>query len=154
MYSLIAMAALATAEFCAEPIDGGRGELQFCRFEHAQTIYTPYFSVDIQPAWLAGVDQSGRRMMAKSSTRHGPATILVLASETRVWSGCRIEESESAIGSMVWSICDESAQGLVQRKLTAQGSDGYLSIVYSYTGTDTPVAELVEQMLRSIRPQP
>jgi hypothetical protein len=55
---------------------------------------------------------------------------------------------------MVWSICDESAQGLVQRKLTAQGSDGYLSIVYSYAGTDTPVAELVEQMLRSIRPQP
>jgi hypothetical protein len=154
MYSLIAMAALATAEFCAEPIDGGRGESQFCRFQHLQTIYTPYFSVDIHPALLAGVDQSGRRLMAKSSTRQGSATILVLASETRLWSGCRLEESESVIGSMVWSVCDESAPGLVQRKLTAQGSDGYLSIFYSYTGMDLPSAELITQLLRSIRPQP
>lgn len=154
MYSLIAMAALATAEFCAEPIDGGRGESQFCRFEHVQTIYTPYFSVDIHPALLAGVDQSGRRLMAKSFTRQGPVTISVLASETRVWSGCRVEESESVIGSMVWSVCDESTPGLVQRKLTAQGGDGYLSIIYSYAEKDTPTAELIEQLLRSIRPLP
>lgn len=154
MYSLIAMAALATAEFCAEPIDGGRGEPWFCRFEHVQTIYTPWFSVDVHPALLAGVDQSGRRMMARPSMQQGTVAISVLASETRVWSGCSVEESESVIGSMVWSVCDESTPALVQRKLTAQGSDGYLSIIYSYTETDTPFAELIEQMLQSIRPQP
>lgn len=94
MHSLIAMAALATAEFCAEPIDGGRGEPQFCRFEHLQTIYTPYFSVDVHPALLAGVDQGGRRLVAQASLRQSPVTFSILASEMRAWSGCPVEEME------------------------------------------------------------
>lgn len=154
MHILIAMAALATAEFCAEPIEGGPGEPQFCRFEHVQTVYTPFFSVDVHPALLAGVDQSGRRLMARASLPQDPLVLTILASESRVWSGCQVEESEIVIGSMTWSLCDESTEARVQRKLTAQGSDGYLNIFYSYSEPGAQFAELIDRMLQSIRLQP
>lgn len=154
MYSLIAMAALATAEFCAEPIEGGRGEPQFCRFEQVQTIYAPWFSVEIPPALLAGLDQGGRRLVAQSSLRQSAVSFSILASEMRAWSGCPVEEAEIVIGGMAWSVCDESMDGMVQRKLTTLGNDGYLNIMYSYSTSGTMFAELIEQMLRSIRPQP
>lgn len=151
---LIAMAALATAEFCAEPIEGGRGEPQFCRFEQTQTVYTPYFSVEVQPPFLAGVDQSGRRLVARASLRHSPVSFSILASEMRAWSGCPVEESEIAIGGITWSLCDESSAGQVQRKLTAQGSHGYVNVQYSYAEPGAAFAGPIEQMLESIRLQP
>lgn len=154
MLSLITMAALATAEFCAEPIEGGRGEPQFCRFDQVQTIYTPWFSVDVHPALLAGLDQSGRRLVAQASLRQSTVSFSILASEMRAWSGCTVEEVGVVIGGMAWSVCDESTDGLVQRKLTAAGNEGYLNIMYSYSRSGPMFAELIEQMLRSIRPQP
>jgi len=150
MYSLVAMAALATAEFCAEPIDGVRGEPQFCRFEQVQTIYTPWFSVDVHPALLAGVDQSGRRLMARAVLRPDAATLSILASEMRAWSGCPVEESEIVIGNMTWSLCDESTQGTVRRRLAASGNAGYLTVFYSYPESGNMYAVPIEQMLRSI----
>lgn len=152
--TIIAMAALATAEFCAEPLEGGRGEPQFCRFEQVQTVYTPWFSVDVLPALFAGVDQSGRRLMAQATLRQSPVAFSILASEMHSGSGCRTEESEIVIGSMTWSLCDESSEGYVQRSLTTQGSNGYLTVRYAYSESGAMFAEPIEQMLRSIRTQP
>ncbi|HEU0223964.1 MAG TPA: hypothetical protein VFR29_00850 [Steroidobacteraceae bacterium] len=152
--TIIAMAALATAEFCAEPIEGGLGEPQFCRFEHVQTIHTPWFSVDVPPALLAGVDQSGRRLMALATLRQSAVSVSILASEMRAWSGCRVGESELVIGGMTWSLCDESTPGTVQRRLTASVEDGYLSVFYSYPESGTMYAEPIQQLLRSIRVLP
>lgn len=42
----------------------------------------------------------------------------------------------------------------MQRRLTAQGGDGYLNLLYSYSEQGTTFAEPIEQMLRSIRVQP
>lgn len=154
MLTLIAMAALATAEFCAEPIEGGRGEPQFCRFDQVQTIYTPWFSVDVHPALLAGVDQSGRRLVARAPLRQGTVSFSILASEMRAWSGCSVEEVEIVVGGMTWLLCDESSAGHVQRRLTAQGDGGYLNVLYDYAGPGATFADAIGQMLRSIRIQP
>lgn len=151
MYTLVAFVALATAEFCAEPVDGGQGEPQFCRFEQVQTIYTPYFSVDVHPSLLAGVDQSGRHLMAQPSIRQSPVSLSILASETLSWSGCSVEQSEMVIGSVTWMLCDESSDNHVSRRLTAQGEGMYLTVSYGYSELGAEFAEAIEDMVRSIR---
>ena len=51
----LVVAALATAEFCAKPIDGGVGEPEFCRIYERQEISTPYFSIVVKPDFIVGV---------------------------------------------------------------------------------------------------
>jgi hypothetical protein len=71
--------AISTAEFCAEPIAGGREEPDFCRVSTPQRIDTPFFAIVVDSDVLIGVDQNGRRIMIQFSPRQNQAGLLIQA---------------------------------------------------------------------------
>jgi hypothetical protein len=71
--------ALSTAEICAAPIVGGRGEPDFCRLNGPQRIDTPFLAVTVDSDVLIGVDQGGRRISIQFSARQNQAGLLIQA---------------------------------------------------------------------------
>lgn len=69
MFTSILVALLTgsvTTDFCDEPSPGpGGSPITYCQIETAQTVSTPYFSVDLpEGAWLA-ISEEGRRVDAQ-----------------------------------------------------------------------------------------
>lgn len=76
---IIVAAVLSTAELCADPLQGGRGEPDFCRLGAPERIDTPFFSVVAGSEVLIGIDQAGRRILIQFSIRQNQAGLLIQA---------------------------------------------------------------------------
>lgn len=77
--AIILAGVLSTAEFCANPIAGGRGEPDWCRLSVSERIDTPYFALVVGSEVLIGVDQNGRRISIQFSTHQNQAGLFIQA---------------------------------------------------------------------------
>lgn len=149
---LLALAVLATAEFCAEPIDGGVGEPQFCRITSNQKVSTPFFSIVVEPGFLVGVHHEGRKLQIQSSIRQSMDVLTVERVEGEqlpIWSDCPTV-TKTAEDHVTWHDCRYSADGHYQRRLLAQLKGGYVVIEYAYGQHGTVSSPALERMTQSI----
>jgi hypothetical protein len=150
---LLAAAVLVTAEFCADPFDGGVGEPQFCRLYETQEISTPYFSITIEPDFLVGVDRQGRRLQIQPSLRQSPVVLSVERiddSDGPNWSDCP-EIVETVEENVTWQDCRRTENGIHERRLLAKVNGAYVLIEYSYGALGATLAPALERMTQSIR---
>lgn len=146
-------AVLATAEFCAEPIDGGVGEPQFCSVSTPQEISTPFFSITVEADFLVGVDHQGRRLQIRSTLRQSQDYLLIEVqdeADTPSWGSCR-EVEEWVEGSVSWQDCHVVSEGMYERHLLASMAGRYVVIDYGYSSLGTVFAPALERMTQSIR---
>lgn len=150
---LLVAAVLATAEFCAEPMDGGVGESQFCLIAASQEISTPFFSITVEPNFLVGVHQEGRRLQVQSSIRQNQDGLIVEAvadSKIPNWPDCP-QVSETREELVTWHDCRIDAGGSHERRLVASLKGGYVLIMYRYSASAAVYAPALERMTQSIR---
>ena len=150
---LLITAVLATAEFCAAPLDSGVGDPQFCHVKDRQRIETPFFSVVVEPNLLVGVDREGRRLRVQPTLLREQAqfTIEVLDSiDMSKWSDCT-EVAETAEDIVTWHDCRIVSNGYYERRLAARLRNMYVLIQYSYSTSGTVLAPSLERMTQSVR---
>jgi hypothetical protein len=151
--TLLALGALATAEFCTEPLDGGVGDPQFCRITSRQEITTPYFSVVVEPNFLVGVHEQGRKLRIQSSIREemdGMSVEVVEGSQSPLSSECP-EIIETVEDDVTWHDCRSTSEGIHRRRLVAELKRGFVVIEYSYGRLGASSAPALERMTQSIR---
>ena len=150
---LVIAAALVTADFCADPIEGGVGDPQFCSFAIAREVSTPYFSIVVEAGFLVGLNREGRKLQVQSILfkNHDTLTIEVLDGPSPpAWSDCpTIEEFEES--GVMWKDCRTASNGQYTRRLTAALSDRHVLIEYSYSSLATNLAPALERMTQSIK---
>jgi hypothetical protein len=150
---LLALAILATAEMCAEPLEGGVGDPQFCRIEVLQEISTPFFTITVEPHFLVGVHHHGRRLQIQSSIRQEQDKLIVevLESSTQPdWNGCP-QVLETVEGLVTWHDCRISTAISHERRLLGVMKEGQVLIRYQYSGASAQYAPALERMTQSIR---
>jgi hypothetical protein len=150
---LLLAAVLATAELCAQPIEGGVSEPQFCRVDASEEIATPFFSIVVEPDFLVGVDREGRRLLIQSILFKNQDQLTVEAlevSDLPDWSDCA-EVTETLEDGVKWRECRIAANGTYERRLAAISKDGYVLIRYVYSSLGTVLAPALERMTQSIR---
>ncbi len=150
---LLMVAVLATAEFCADPIEGGVGDPQFCRLYARQEVATPFFSIVAEPDFLVGVDRQGRRLRVQSTLwkNQDQLTIEVLdRSSPPNWSDCA-EVTETAEDDVIWRECRITADGIYERRIVARLKDMIVLIQYVYSTAGTVLAPALERMTQSIK---
>jgi hypothetical protein len=118
----VASAVLATADFCANPIEGGVGEPQFCRLTAAQQIDTPIFSLTVDPTFLVGIDRRGRRLVLQPSLWQSQVSVYIEALSSVDRSGVhastirrhaegKLACSLKTVGGATWDHCTENLPG-------------------------------------------
>jgi hypothetical protein len=150
---LLAAAGLATAEFCADPFEGGVEEPQFCRLYSSQDISTPYFSITVEPDFLIGVDRDGRRLQVQPTLWQSPAVLTVErieGSNLPNWSDCPTID-ETVEENVTWHDCRKTENGFHERRLIAKLYGAYILIEYSYGALGATLAPALERMTQSIR---
>jgi hypothetical protein len=150
---LLVAAVLATAEFCAEPIDGDVGEPQFCRVASPLELSTPFFTISVEPHFLVGIDRDGRRLQVRSSLSRSQDYLLVEVREepdNSRWNSCaKIDVwKENGVG---WQDCRIATDESYVRILMAQLPQHYVFIDYGYSSLGTESAPALERMTQSIR---
>jgi hypothetical protein len=146
-------AVLATAEFCAEPFDGGVEEPQFCRITSSQELSTPYFSIVLVPNFLAGVDRQGRRLLIQSTLWQSQDYLQVEAYievDPPPWGDCP-SIHEWVEDGVAWQDCRITTEGMHQRRLMASMNGRHVLIEYGYSSLGTASAPALERMTQSIR---
>ena len=150
---LLLGAALATAEFCAEPFNGGVGEPQFCRITQRQEISTPYFSMFVEPDFIAGIHHEGNRIQVQSTLWQSPNELSIErieGSEPPAWPDCT-KITETVEQGVTWQDCQISTDGLYQRRLSTRLKDAFVVIEYSYTLRGAETGPALERMTQSVR---
>ena len=150
---LLAVAVLATAEFCADPIEGGVGEPQFCRITAGQEISTPYFSISVEPGFLVGVHHEGSKLQIQSSIRQSMDVLSVERAEgpgPQISLGCP-EFKETVEDNVTWRDCRATLDGSHHRQLVAVLRAGHVKIEYSYGRLGAKSGPALERMTQSIR---
>jgi hypothetical protein len=150
---LVMTAVIATAEFCANPFEGGVDEPQFCRLNAGQEISTPFFSVVVEPEFLVGVDREGRRLYLQPSSRQSQVHMkieVVGGSDSPEWSDCP-EIVKTTEEDVTWRTCRISGEGMHERRLAARLKGGHVLIEYSYSSLGAIFAPALERMTQSIR---
>ena len=150
---LLVASVLATAEFCAHPVEGGVGEPQFCRLEARQEIATPYFSIVVEADFHVGVDREGRRLLVQSTVFKNldHLSIEVLdGSSLPDWPDCE-QATETQEEHVKWADCRISSDGMHERRLAAGLKDRHVLIQYAYSPLGTVLAPALERMTQSIR---
>jgi hypothetical protein len=112
---------LATADFCAAPIDGGPANPLYCRLSTAQRIETPFLSLEVDARFLIGVDKDGRRVMIGLSQHQNQAGLVIeiiplselantQASDWNVkqYLGGQLACEPRVLGHTTWEWCVES----------------------------------------------
>jgi len=149
---VLALTVLATAEFCAEPIEGGVDEPQFCRITSNQEVSTPFFSIVIEPGFLVGVHFEGRKLQIQSSIRQSMDILTIERVEgvqLPVWSDCPAI-AKTAEDHVTWHDCRYSANGTHHRRLLAELKGGFVVIEYSYGQQGAVSSPALERMAQSI----
>lgn len=150
---LLVAAVVATAEFCASPIEGGAGEPQLCRLHASREIATPYFSIVVEPEFLVGVDRGGRRMLLMPSYRQSQVHMQVEAVDDPAppqWPDCP-EVTETVEENVTWQDCRITLEGTHERRLYAKLNGRRALIQYSYSTSGAVFAPALERMLQSLR---
>jgi hypothetical protein len=150
---LLTVTALATAEFCAAPFDGGVGEPQFCRISERQEVSTPYFSIVVEPEFIVGVHNQGRRLQVQSTLWQSPNTLIVErieGSSPPEWPECPTI-TETIEGDVTWLDCRIPADGFYERRLAAKLKSAYVVIEYTYSRLGAATGPALERMLQSVR---
>ena len=149
---LLVTAVLATAEFCAAPFDGGTGEPQFCQVNASLELSTPYFSINVEPNFLVGIDRVGRRLQIQSTLWQSQDYLLVeVVDEAGMpdWRDCSKVEEWSEDG-VLWQECRKTTEGMYERRLTASMAGRHVLIEYGYSSLGTVSAPALERMTQSI----
>jgi hypothetical protein len=118
---VVASVVLTTAEFCANPIEGGVGEPQFCRLNAPQQIETPVFSIVIDSTFLIGIDRNGRRLLIQPSLRQSQVSVNIEAiplgegAESHApvidrYSEGKLDCSPKTLGGTIWDWCRGHAE--------------------------------------------
>jgi hypothetical protein len=150
--TILAIGALATAEFCAEPVDRAAGEPQFCRITSRQEISTPYFSIVVEPNFLVGVHGQGRKLRIQSTIRQAMDVMSVEAIEgTPPHSSACPKIVETVEDNVTWHDCRSTSEGIHSRRLVAELKKGSVVIEYSYGRLGASSAPALERMTQSIR---
>jgi hypothetical protein len=150
---LLALAALATAEFCTNPVEGGVGEPQFCRMTSRQEVSTPNFSIVVEPNFLVAVYDQGRKVQIQSTIRQAMDVLTIEAvegSRPPLQSVCP-EITETVEDNVTWHDCRSTAEGIHSRRLIAEWDGHYVVIEYSYGRLSASRAPALERMTQSIR---
>jgi len=150
---LLTVTALATAEFCAAPFDGGVGEPQFCRILERQEVSTPYFSIIVEPEFIVGVHHEGRRLQVQSTLWQSPNSFIVEridGSSPPAWPECPTI-TETIEGDLTWLNCRISAGGFYERRLAAKLKGAYVVVRYSYSRLGAETGPALERMMQSVR---
>jgi hypothetical protein len=151
--TILAIGALATADFCAEPVDRAAGEPQFCRITARQEISTPYFSIVVEPNFLVAVHEQGRKLRIQSTTHQATDVMSVEAIEGTpppLSSSCpKIVETVEA--NVTWHDCRSTSDGIHRRRLVAELKKGFVVIEYWYGRLDASNAPALERMTQSVR---
>ena len=119
LLSVLTTLALSTADICDDPMRGGSGEPRVCLLSASQRIDTPYYSIEVAPGQLVGIDSNGRRLQVQGSLWQSPIAAVVrvvsepeLARElVRIKGSCadfRLVEGEIAL-------CDRSTADVIAR---------------------------------------
>lgn len=150
---LLVAAVVATAEFCASPIEGGVGEPDLCRLDGSREIATPFFSIVVEPEFLVGVDRGGRRMLLMPSYRQSQVHMQVEAVDDPAapqWPDCP-QVTESVEENVTWQDCRITLEGTHERRLLAKLQGRHVLIEYSYSTSGAVFAPALERMLQSVR---
>jgi hypothetical protein len=139
--AIIVASVLSTAELCADPVQGGRGEPDFCRISAPERIDTPFFSVVADSEMLIGVDQAGRRILIQFSINQNQAGLLIhaipraeLSKLEKAYAGVRLYLTGKLrcqpreLGDTAWEWCVENdleEKNLSQRYLLQTPTDVY-----------------------------
>jgi hypothetical protein len=149
---VLALAVLATAEFCAEPIDGGVGEPQFCRITSNQEVSTPFFSIVVESGFLVGIHHNGRKLQIQSSIRQSMDVLTVErveGAQLPIWSDCPTL-AKTIEDNVTWHDCRYSANGTYHRRLLAELKGSFVVIDYSYAQQGALSSPALERMTQSI----
>ena len=150
---LFIAAALATADFCAKPIEGGVGEPQFCSIAIEQEVSTPYFSIVVEAGFFVGVHREGRWLQVQSTVFKNEDTLTIEVLDgplVPARSDCPIVE-EFEEGGVKWKDCRTAHDGQYTRRLAAALSDRHVLIEYSYSSLATSLSPALERMTQSIK---
>lgn len=151
---LLIAGVLATGELCTQPMKSGGDGPDLCHLYSAQKVETPYFSIDIEPDFLVGIDRQGRRMHVQATLTRGTGLLAIEVSDgagTPEWSDCKYL-TETHEEDVTWRDCHRASEAVFERQLVARLKNGYVVIHYFYTaGTGTERAPSLERMTQSIR---
>jgi hypothetical protein len=100
---------LTTADFCANPIEGGVGEPQFCRLNDPQPIETPVFSIIVDSTFLIGIDRGGR------------------------YSEGKLDGSSKTLGGTTWDWCREYREEHDSTQFYFLRTSQYLVLISHYS---------------------
>ena len=150
---LLALSVLSTADFCAAPIEGGVGEPQFCRTTSHLEIATPYFSIVVEPGFLVGVHDQGRKTQIQSSPRQSMDVMTLErfeGSQFPVFRACP-DTTETVEDNVTWHDCRFSEGGIHHRTLVAEFKGAYVVVEFSYGRLSASSAPALERMTQSVR---
>jgi hypothetical protein len=149
----LAATVLATAEFCASPLDGGVEEPQFCSVTSSQELSTPYFSITVEANFLVGIDRQGRRLLIQSTLWQNQDYLRIEAhveADPPNWGDCP-EIQEWSEDGVAWQDCRIATEGMHERRLMASIAGHFVVIEYGYTYLGTVSAPALERMTQSVR---
>ena len=150
---LVAAVVLATAEFCAEPLDGGVEEPQFCRVTSPLELSTPFFTITVEPHFLVGIDRGGRRLQVQSSLWQSQDYLLIEVredSDNSRWNRCS-EIDVWIENGVAWQDCRTATNSMHERLLMVSMPQRYVLIDYGYSSLGSESAPALERMTQSIR---
>ncbi len=149
---LLVAAVLTTAEFCAEPFDGGVEEPQFCRVTSPLELSTPFFTITVEPDFLVGIDRDGRRLRIQSTLWQSQDYLQIEVLEdpdNSRWSICSRVDIRIDSG-ISWQDCRASTDASFVRILMATMPNRYVLIEYGYSSLGAPSGPALERMTQSV----
>ena len=145
-----------STDLCAEPFAGGVGEPDFCVIAESTTVDTPYFSFDVAPKALVGIDRNGARAIVQGSIRQSQVHLVIEAhprnDQDKLMDrmgrcGDLVLETESVL------VCDWSTDGVVRVVRLSMGKNRLVLSELSAAGTGLEFLPDYKTMLESVVPE-
>ena len=146
--------AITSSDVCPDSFEGGVGEPRFCRIQEPARVTTPFFSVDIAPELLVGIDSGGRRLIMQPTLWQSPVALSIRAvesaetvSDRRAGWDCQSIDLADSDGV----ICNRNgSQGGVLRRYVLRRGANVLEIYLSVSSLGQPLLPVVDAIIRSL----
>ena len=144
---------MQTSDLCAEPFAGGVGEPDFCVLSDSTIVQTPYFSFEVSPRVLVGIDREGARAIVQGSIRQSQVHLVLEAFPTTDHSKLisqmgRCGEISAESDSILQ--CDWSSDGVVRIARLLVGSEQLILSELSAAGSGLEFLPDYRTILESI----
>ena len=150
------ISAKSTTDICSNSFEGGIGEPRFCRIQEHGRVVTPYFSVNLDPNLLVGIDSNGRRLVMQPSLWGSLIALNIRAldvtkTEDESLNGwaCNSTELGNASGISCTWITDPDS-GIVWRRYVLRRGGNAVEINLSASSHGQSQLPLVENIIKSI----